>query len=187
MVVIAALLLAWVAREHRRAAGRTALVAELGSVGVLPLLEEPTGVSQLAKGVIPKYERRLGELIGRGWFDRPTVFVCMRLEDENVDYAADRLRCLGTVREAHTQGTRLTQRGIQGLQTALPGVNVVPSANPALHRYFRDQVDHEHFAGEGLALAGFLTLGLAATLTFLAWPLVRRERRRPSDDGAVHG
>src|SRR5262245_9525741 len=78
-VVFAALGLGWVARESRRAERRTALVADLAGVGVAPLLEEPTGWGLLVKGVLPRHERRLRERIGRGWFDRPTVFVCMRL------------------------------------------------------------------------------------------------------------
>jgi hypothetical protein len=177
MVLLAALTLAWVARESRRAQLREALVAELTQVGVSPLLEEPTGVGQLVKGLLPRYERRLGDWIGRGWFDRPTVFVCKGLEDQQVPFVVERLSRLGTVREIHTQGLRLTPQGDSGLRSGLPGVNVVPLANPALHQYFNDQVNHEHFAGEGLKLAGLLALGLLGTLIFLAWPLSRRRPR----------
>src|SRR5689334_20418289 len=136
MVLFAALILAWIARESRRAELRAALVAELARVGVAPLLEEPTGFGQLVRKFLPTYERRLGERIGRGWFDRPTVFVCRGLEDQQVPFVVERLRRLGTVREVHTQSTRLTSRGVSGLRSGLPGVNIVPSANPALHRYF---------------------------------------------------
>jgi hypothetical protein len=174
MVLFASLTLAWVARESRRAQLRSALFAELTRVGVSPLLEEPTGVGQLVKKFLPKYERRLGERIGRGWFDHPTIFVCWGLEDQQVPFVVERLSRLGTVREIHTQGTRLTPQGVSELRSGLPGVNVVPSANPALHKYFNDQINHEHFAGEGLKLAGLLALGLLGTLIFLAWPLSRR-------------
>jgi len=178
-VLLAALIFGWVAREQKRADERTALEAELAGVGVLPMLEEPTGLGQLVRGGLPRYERWMRERIGSGWFDRPTVFVCMRLEDKQVPYAIERLTRLGTVREVHTQGPRLTQRGVSGLRSGLPGVGVVPSANPALHRYFRDQVEHEHHATEGLELAALFALGLLGTLIFFAWPLVRR--RRPTD------
>jgi hypothetical protein len=178
MILFSALVLAWVANESRRAERRTALVSELTRVGVSPLLEEPTGFGQLVKGLLPRYERRLGERIGRGWFDRPTVFVCRGLEDRQVPFAVERLRRLGTVREVHTQGPGLTPRGVSGLRNGLPGVNVVPSAKPALHRYFKDQVSHEHFAGEGLGLAAMLAVGLLGTLIFLAWPLLWRGRPR---------
>jgi hypothetical protein len=179
MVLLAALILGWVAREHRRADERTFLVAQLHGVGVLSILDEPTGLALLLKKFLPRYERRLGDRIGRGWFDRPTVFECTRLKDEEVPYAAERLRRLGTVREIHTRGTQLTQQGASALQSSLPGVDVVPSANPSLHRYYNAQVYHEHFASEGLELAALLASGLLGTLIFLAWPLVRRRRPRP--------
>ncbi len=63
------------------------------------------------------------------------------------------------------------------LERELPAINVVPAANPALHHYFRDQVEHEHLATEGLQLAGLLILGLLATLAFFACPLVRWRRK----------
>ena len=134
-VLFAALFLGWVMREHRRAERRTALVAELSGVGVVPLLEEPTGLALLVKKVHPKFERPLGERIGRGWLERPTVFVCRQLPDEQVPFALERLNLLGTVREVHTQGPHLTARGISELQSGLPGVDVVRSTNPCgLHR-----------------------------------------------------
>jgi 4-amino-4-deoxy-L-arabinose transferase-like glycosyltransferase len=180
-VLFTALVLGWVMREHRRAERRTALVAELAGVGVVPLLEEPTGLALLVKKVLPRFERPLGERFGRGWLERPTVVVCRQLPDEQVPFALERLKLLGTVREVHTQGPRLTPRGITELQSGLPGVDVVPSANPALHRYFRDQVAHEHLAFEGLKLVGSLALGLLGTLIFFAWPLMKRRRPRSSD------
>ena len=177
-VCFAGLILGWVAREHRQANRRTALVAELSGVGVVPILEEPTGFGQLVKGVLPRYERAIVARIGRGWFDRPTVFVCRQLTDERVAFAVQRLKLLGTVREIHTQGPALSEQGISQLRSGLPDVDVVPSANPALHRYFRDQVGHEHLATEGLQLAALLLLGLIGTLVFFAWPLVRRRGPR---------
>ena len=180
MVLFAALILAWVAREARRAERRTALVAELAGLGVAPVLEEPTGLYLLVERLRPGSPRRLGERIGRGWFERPTVFACRGLDDERVPLAVERLRRLGTVRELHTGGPGLSGRGVSGLRSGLPGVDVVPSANPALHRYLNDQVSHEHFAGEGLELAALLALGLLGTLIFLAWPLLRRRRPRPA-------
>jgi hypothetical protein len=180
-VCFAALILGWFTREYRQANRRTALVAELSGVGVLPILEEPTGFGQLVKGALPKYERPIIARFGRGWFDRPTVFVCGRLQDDQVPLAVERLKLLGTVREIHTQGPGLTERGISDLRNGLPGVDVVPSANPALHRYFRDQVGHEHQATEGLQLLALLLLGLLGTLVFFAWPLMRRRRPKPAD------
>lgn len=170
IVLLAALFSGWVASEHRRAAERTALVAQLSGVGVRPILEEPTGFGLLVKKVVPGQERALRKRIGGGWFLRPTVFVCMQLEDEKVPYAAERLRRLGTVREFHTQGPRLSPRGISALRSGLPGIDVVPSANRAQHRYLRDQVEHEHLAIEGLELAGLVCVGLVGTLLLLAWP-----------------
>ena len=132
------------------------------------------------KKVVPKFERPLGERIGRGWLERPTVFVCRQLSDEQVPFALERLNLLGTVREVHTQGPRLTPRGISELQSGLPGAEIVPSANPALHRYFRDQVEHEHLATEGLQFVGSLALGLLGTLIFFAWPHLKRRGTRSS-------
>ncbi len=176
-VLLAALFLGWVVPEQRRADERTALVAELAGVGVQPILDEPTAWGLLLMGGnSPGYRRWVRERFGSGWFDRPTVFVCTRLEDEQVPYAVDRLRRLGTVREVHTQGPRLSQEGVSRLQSGLPDVDVVPSANRALHRYFRSQVEHEHSGTEGLKLAAVLALGLLGTLIFFAWPLVRRRR-----------
>ena len=175
-VCFAGLILGWVTREHRQVNRRTALVAELSGVNVVPILEEPTGFGLLIKKVLPKYEQPITARIGRGWFDRTTVFVCRQLLDDQVPFAVERLKLLGTVREIHTQGAGISERGVSELRSGLPGVDVVPSANPALHRYFRDQVGHEHLAIEGLQLAALLLLGLLGTLVFFAWPLVRRRR-----------
>jgi len=180
MVLFAAMFLAWIAREGRRAERRMALVAELAGLGVAPVLEEPTGLYLLVEKLRPGSPRRLGERIGRGWLERPTVFACRALDDERVPLAVERLRRLETVRELHTGGSGLSGRGVSRLRSGLPGVNVVPSANPALHRYFNEQVSHEHFAAEGLELAALLGLGLLGTLLFLAWPLSRRRRPRPA-------
>jgi hypothetical protein len=180
-VLFAALILGWVTREYRGAERRTALVSELSGVGVLTLLNEPTGLALLVKKVLPKYEQPLRNRIGIGCFERPTAFVCTRLTDEQVPFAVERLRLLGTVRAIHTEGPGLTQRGVSEMQSGLPGVDVVPSANPALHRYFRDQVTHEHLATEGLQLAALLAAGLFGTLVLFAWPLVKRRRRRPAN------
>jgi hypothetical protein len=174
-VLLVALILGWVAPAQRRADERTALVAELAGVGVRPILEEPTALGLVVMGGLNERHRRwLRERVGSGWFERPTVFVCGHLEDKQVPYAVERLRRLGTVHEVHTQGPGLTQQGISGLQSGLPGVEVVPSANPVLHRYFRDEVEHEHSGSEGLKLAALLALGLLCTLVFFAWPLLRR-------------
>jgi hypothetical protein len=173
-ICLAAFLLAWFTREYRQAQRRTALVAELSSVGVISELDEPTGLDSIVMKFGPKYERALRDRIGMGWLYRPTVFLCARLEDEQVPFAIERLRRLGTVREIHTSGPNLTQRGVAELKRDLPDVNVVPASNPALHHYFRDQVEHEHLATEGLQLAGLLVLGVVGTVAFFAWPLMRR-------------
>ena len=175
-VCLAALVLAWFTREYRQAQRRTALVAELSSVGVISILDEPTGLDMIVMRFSPKYERALRDRIGMGWLYRPTVFLCARLKDEQVPFAVERLTRLGTVREIHTNGTNLTATGVSDLQSGLPDVNIVPAANPSLQHYFRDQVEHEHLATEGLQLAGLLILGLLATVAFFAWPLVRRHR-----------
>ena len=181
-VLLAALILGWVVPEQRRADERTALVAELTGVGVRPILEEPTAWGLLLMGGNrPGYKRWLRDRFGSGWFDRPTVFVCARLEDKQVPYAVERLRRLGTVREVHTQGRGLTQRGVSGLQSGLPDIDVVPSANPALHRYFREQVEHEHSGAEGLKLAAVLAAGLLGILILFALPLVRHRRPKSVD------
>jgi hypothetical protein len=173
-VCFAGLIMAWVSREHTAANRRTALVAELSGLGVVPIVEEPTGFGQIVKKVLPTYEQSIIAWIGRGWFDRPTVFVCRQLEDDRVPFAVERLKLLGTVREIHTQGPGLSDRGISELRGGLPDVDVVPWANPALHRYFHDHVGHEHLATEGLLLAGLMLICLLGTLVFFAWPLVRR-------------
>ncbi len=175
-VCLAALVLAWFTREYRQAQRRTALVAELSSVGVISILDEPTGLDLIVMRLSPRYERALRTRIGVGWLERPTVLLCARLQDEQVPFAVERLRMLGTVREIHTTGTTLTQRGVSELQNGLPGVHFVLSTNNA-QSYFRDQVEHEHLATEGLQLAGLLILGLLGTLAFFAWPLVRRRRK----------
>jgi hypothetical protein len=179
-VCFAALVLGLVTREHRQANRRTALVAELSGVGVVPILEEPTAFGQLVKGAFPKYEQPIMARIGRGWFDRPTVFLCRQLLDDQVPFAVKRLKLLGTVREIHTQSTGLSDRGISELRGGLPSVGVVPSVNRALHRYYRDQTEHEHLATEGLQLAGLLFLGFVGTVVFFAWPLVRHRRVSPA-------
>jgi hypothetical protein len=173
-ICLTAFVLAWFTREYRQAQRQTALVAELSSVGVISIHDEPNGLDLLVMKFSPKYERSLRERIGMGWLYRPTVFLCARLEDEKVPSAIERLRQLGTVREIHTSGPNLTQRGVAALQSGLPDVNVVPSTNPSLHHYFRDQVEHEHLATEGLQLAGLLILGILGIVAFFAWPLVRR-------------
>ena len=136
--------------------------------------DEPTGLDLLVMKFSPKYAAALRKQIGMGWLYRPTVFVCARLEDEQVPFAIERLRRLGTVREIHTGGPNLTQHGVAALQSGLPDVNVVPASNPSLHHYFRDQVQHEHLATEGLQLAGLIILGILGTVAFFAWPLMRR-------------
>ena len=182
-VLLLALILGWVVPKQRRADERTALVAELAGVGVQPILEEPTTLGLLVMGGLNEKHRRGWRMV-RWWLvRRPTVFVCRHLEDKQVPYAVERLSRLGTVQEVHTQGPRLTQQGVSA-QSGLPGIEVVPSANPALHRYFRDQVEHDHHDGKSLKLAALLALGLLGTLAFFAWPLVRRRRtqaggRRP--------
>ena len=100
------------------------------------------------------------------------------LEDKQVPYVVEKLRRLGIVRDVQTHGPGLTQLGISELRSGLPGIDVVPSANPALHRYFRDQVEHEHSGAEGLKLAAVLAAGLLGILIFFAWPLVRHRRRK---------
>lgn len=176
-VLVSGLALGWVASKHRQAAEREALVAELDSVGVHPILNEPTGFALLVKKVIPGRESWLRERIGGGWFDRPTVFVCSHLEDQQVSYAVERMARLATVREVHIQGPQLTERGASGLRNGLPGVGVVPSANPALHSYFRSQVDHEHFAFAGAGwMALLVIIGLCGTVAFVVRSFVRRRR-----------
>jgi hypothetical protein len=177
-VSLLGLALGLVAREHHRAEERTALVAELARAGVRPLLEEPTGVALLVRKFLPRREAWVRDRIGKGWFSRPTVFACSRLGDEHVPYAIERLRRLGTVREIHFRGRRLTEQGVSELRDGLPGVGVVPSNNRALHRYFNDQVGHEHLATEALALLALLAAGLLGILAIITWPLVRRRRPR---------
>jgi hypothetical protein len=172
-VCLAALVLAWFTSEYRQAQRRTALVAELSSVGVISILDEPTGLALLVSKYRPKDLRALRKRIGRGWLERPTVFLCARLQDQHVSFAVERLKSLGTVREIHTSGPNLSARGISELERGLPDVNVVPAANPARHHYFRSQVEHEHLATEGLQLAGLIILGLLGTVAFFAWPLMR--------------
>jgi hypothetical protein len=174
MICLAALVLASFTREYRMAERRTILIAELSSIGVISIHDEPTGLDLLVMKFSPSYERVLREKIGSGWLYRPSVFLCARLDDEHAPLAVERLKGLGTVRELHTQGTMLTARGVSELERGLPGVNVVPSANPSLHHYLRHQLGHDHLATEGLELAGLIFLGIVGTVAFFAWPLRRR-------------
>ena len=169
-----------IAREHRRAEQRVALVSELVPLGVRPLLEEPTGLGLFVRKVLPNRacETWIGERIGAGWFSRPTVFVCVSLGDEQVPFVVERLRRLGTVREVQLQGEQLTERGASELRSGLPGVGVVASNDPALQRYYHEQVDHEHAAVEGAALAALLAIGLLGILGGIAWTVVRRVRTK---------
>ncbi len=116
--------------------------------------------------------------MGAGWFERPTVFVCMRLVDDGVPRAVDRLKRLGTVREVHLNSRRLTERGASDLRSGLPGVGVATSNDPAMKPYWHSQVDHEHFAAGGALIAAGMAVGLLSTVVAVAWTLVRRRRSR---------
>ncbi len=171
-ILVLALICGWIAREHRRAQERTALVAELGSVGISPCLEEPTGLDFWIKKRIPGREAWVRDRIGEGWLSCPTVFVCWTLADSQVPYAVDRLRRLGTVREVHYQNGPLTETGIAQMRTGLPDVGVVPRANPSLQRYYLSKTTGEQFALSGLVFEAFLAIGLLGILSAIILPLV---------------
>jgi hypothetical protein len=75
----------------------------------------------------------------------------------------------------------VTQGECPGCEGGLPGIDIDRSANPAHHRYFRDQVEHEHSGAEGLKLAAVLAAGPLGILNFFAWPLVRHRRPKSVD------
>jgi hypothetical protein len=179
-ILVLALVFGWVGCENRRAQQQSILVAELVGVGVQPDLQEPTAVGFFVKKRFPSHEAWVRERIGEGWLLRPTVFLCSQLTDEQVPYAIERLQRLGTVREIHYQGRDLTERGLEKIRSSLPGVGVVPRANPALQRYFNSQVQGAHFALGGLMIEASLAIVLLGILASILWSLLSLARHRGS-------
>ena len=174
-IVLIALGLGWFAHEYRRAERQTILMAELARSGTHSRLNEMTIVGQIVKKFWPRREAWIRGKIGAGWFDHPSIFVCDRLDDDQVPGIARRLRELGTVQEVHYGGARLTKSGIAGLRVGLPGVNVVPNASPALHRYFLASMG-THTAYGALSFMIVVTITLLCLLAFVIRWLVRRFR-----------
>jgi hypothetical protein len=165
---------------NRQIREREILVSELRVMGVQDVLTEATGLTQVVMKFSPGRHRWLIEHLGWGWFERPTVFRCLNLEDEKIPIVVERLRRLGTVRELHAD-ERLSAAAMTSLRAGLPGVNVVPQNDYSQHTYFHSQVyKAEHLAVEGLILtvAFFLSLiwiVVSTTRTMLAG---RRNRAR---------
>ena len=179
-VLALTLVFGWVGCENRRAQQQPILVADLVGVGVQPQLEEPTSLGLLIKKRIPDQERWVSERIGEGWLSRPTVFLCTKLKDEQVPYAIERWQRLGTVREIHYQSPNLTAQGIDRIRGGLPGVGVVPRANPALQRYYNDQIRGTHFALGGVMIEAALAIVLFGVLASIVWSLLSLIGRRMS-------
>ncbi len=176
LILLVALGLGWFGHHYRQAERQTILLGELAKSNMYPMLNEPTLVGQVVKKFWPGREASIRGKIGSGWFDNPSIFLGGKIVDDQVPGIARRLRELGTVREVHYDGARLTGAGIAGLRDGLPGVNVVPYDSPELHHYFRAMMTGTH------ALYGPLWVMLGVAITLLAsfvlairW-LVRRLR-----------
>jgi hypothetical protein len=179
-VLTFAVVFGWIGCENRRAQQQSMLVADLVGVGVQPDLEEPTALGFFIKKRFPVQEAWVRERIGGGWLSRPTVFLCSKLTDEHVPYAIDRLKRLGSVREIHYQSRGLSDRGIDQIQSSLPGVGVVPRSNPALQRYYIAQVRGAHFALGGFLLEAAFAVVLLGGLATIIWFLRSLTGRRES-------
>lgn len=171
-VTLASLAVGWIGCEHRRAQRQTALVAELAEVGVVVGLEEPTGAGLVVRKFVPEREAWLRERIGPGWFYRPTEFVSWRLEADQVEFAAERLKRLGTVREVQLR-TPQSAAQIDRLRTALPGTLVL-DAQQLARRPTTGPV--AQFASAGVGLMAALAIALVGAAALLAWPLFVRSR-----------
>jgi hypothetical protein len=176
-ILLVALPLGWVAREHHRAAERSALVAELTDARVRVVLAEPTNFGLWVRKRLPGREAWVRDRIGDGWFSVPTAFDATRLDDERVPFALARLGRLGTVREVYFHGGRTTEAGVSALRSGLPGVNVVPWRDTSRHHYLNAQ-GGEHFAFGPAAFEASLALWLLGIVAWAAWSLARRLRRR---------
>ncbi len=172
------------ARWHRQAGDRAAIVAELQKLGVRPLLEEPTGLGFWIKKRIPGREPWIRDHLGPGWLAVPTVFVCSGLDDGRAPIAMEGLRRLGTVREIHFEGAGLTSEGVDRLRAGLPGVGVVPRSNPSEQPYLRSKTTGEQFALDGLLFEIGLLAALLALGSVVLWPFVSYVRRKRR--AAVH-
>jgi hypothetical protein len=171
-VTLAALAVGWIGYEHRRAQGQTALVAELAEVGVVVGLEEPTGVGLVVRKFFPDREAWLRERIGPGWFYRPAEFVIWRLEADQVEFAAQRLNRLGTVREVQLR-TPQSEAQIDRLRSELPGTLVLDSHQLASRPTTPPTA---RFATAGVRIMGALVIALVCVTALLAWPLFARSR-----------
>ena len=174
-VVVVALGLGGLAHAHRQAERRTVLMAELTRSGMHPMLNEMTYLDEIVKKYWPRREAWLRGTIGGGWLDCPTVFNGQKLDDERVPEIARKLRELGTVREVHYGGDRLTEAGIARLRAELPGVNVVPYDVPELHHYSRASMgEHLAYGALGFMIA-VATTALGLLVVAIRW-LIRRLR-----------
>jgi hypothetical protein len=171
-VTLASLAVGWIGCEHRRAQRQTALVAELAQVGVVVGLEEPTGVGLVLRKFVPEREAWLRELIGAGWFHRPIEFVSWRLEADQIEFAADRLKRLGTVREVQLR-TPQSAAHLDRLRSELPDTLVLDSRQLARRP---TTVPVTRFASAGVGLLAALGVALVGMATLLAWPLFVRSR-----------
>jgi len=175
------LVFGWIGCENRRAQQQPILVADLVGVGVQPELEEPTSLGLFIRRRIPDQEAWVRERIGEGWLSRPTVFLCTKLKDEQVPFAIERWKRLGTVREVHYQSPNLTKRGIDKIRGSLRGVGVVPRANPALQRYYNNQTRGTHFALGGVMIEATFAIILLGVLASIVWSLLALTGRRRSE------
>ena len=162
-IVFMALGLGWFAHLYRQAERRTILLDELARSDMHDMLNEPTVVGQVIKKFWPGRESWVRGRIGSGWIDKPSIFKSGKIVDDQVAGIAQNIRELGTVREVHYDGERLSEAGIASLRDGLPGVNVVPYDLTELHHYFRSMMIGTH------ALYGplWVMLGVAITLLVL--------------------
>jgi frataxin-like iron-binding protein CyaY len=172
-IILVAMALGWLAHTHRQAERRTVLMSELAHSGVLARLTEPTHLSLIVKKFWPNREAWLRGKIGGGWFDHPSIFVTSNLGDEQLPGVIERLRELGTVQEVHYGS--LSDEGISQLTAGLAGVNVVPNASPALHRFWLASMG-EHVAYGAMAFALVVTATLFGLLAFSIFWVARRYR-----------
>ncbi len=113
VVLLLGLVFGWLARIHRQALEREALVADLARDRVVVNSRYPTllclVVTKLRGGriILPETPKKFEKWLSPGWFSRPVGFNAGYLRDESVPRVVERLQRLGEVHEAQFHGGSL--------------------------------------------------------------------------------